>query len=118
MTTNEIASRLYELCQQGKFDVAQTELFDDNATSTEPDMTGNLVTVAGLETIVAKGKQFQSMIEAHHGGHINEPKVFGNSIFMEMGLDATMKEIGRIYMTEMCHYLVVDGKIISERVYY
>ena len=54
MTTQEIANRLYELCQQGKFDIAQTELFDANATSTEKDMTGNLVTVTGLDAIAVK----------------------------------------------------------------
>ena len=118
MTTQEIANRLYELCQQGKFDVAQTELFDANATSTEKDMTGNLVTVTGMDAIIAKGKQFQSMIEAHHGGHINEPMVFSNNIFMEMGMDVTMKGMDRMYMKEMCHYVVADGKIISERFYY
>ena len=82
MTTQEIANRLYELCKQGQFDTAQTELYDANATSTEKDMTGNMVTVTGMDAIVAKGKQFQSMIEAHYGGHINEPMCFGAQIMM------------------------------------
>ena len=118
MTTQEIASRLYELCKEGKFDVAQTELYNVNATSTEKDMTGNLVTVNGMEAIIAKGKQFQSMIEAHYGGHTNEPTVFSDNIFMELGMDVKMKGMDRMYMKEMCHYVVADGKIISERFYY
>ena len=118
MTTQEIASRLYELCKQGKFNDAQNELYAATATSTETDQTGNLVTVTGVEAIVAKGKQFQSMIEEHYGGHINEAMVFGNNIFMELGMDVKMKGMDRMYMKEMCHYVVADGKIISERFYY
>ena len=119
MTTQEIANRLYELCKQGDFNTAQTELYDAvNATSTETDMTGSLVTVTGMDAIVAKGKQFQSMIEAHYGGHINEPMVFGKNIFMELGMDVKMKGMDRMYMKEMCHYVVADRKIISERFYY
>ena len=37
---------------------------------------------------------------------------------MEMGMDVTMKEMGRMNMTEMCRYEVKDGKIISEEFYY
>ncbi len=118
MTTQEIANRLYELCQQGKFDTAQTELYNTNATSTEKDMTGNAVTVTGMDAIVAKGKHFQSMIEEIHGGYTNEPKIFGNNIFMEMGMDVTLKGMGRMDMKEMCQYAVADGKIVSERFYY
>ena len=118
MTTQEVANRLYELCKVGQFDVAQKELYAENATSTEPDQTGSLVTVNGMEAIVAKGKQFQSMIETHHGGYINEPRVFGKHIFLEMGMDVTMKGMGRMDMKEMCQYAVADGKIISEQFYY
>jgi hypothetical protein len=119
MTTQEVATRLYEYCKQGQFEPAQKELYDAaNATSTEPDMSGSLVTVTGVEAIIAKGKQFQSMIEAHHGGYINEPRVFGKHIFMEMGMDVTMKGMGRMNMNEMCHYVVDNGKIISEQFYY
>ena len=118
MTTQEIANRLYELCKQGQFETAQNELYADNATSTELSPSGELQTVNGREAITAKGKQFQSMIEAHYGGHINEPIAFGNNIFMEMGMDVKMKGMDRMYMKEMCHYVVADGKIISERLYY
>lgn len=58
------------------------------------------------------------MIEEIHGGFTNEPKVFGNHVFMEMGMDVTMKSMGRVDMKEMCSYEVKDGKIVSERFYY
>lgn len=118
MTTQEIANRLYELCAQGQFEIAQEELFAINATSTEKNMQGELVTVSGIDAIKEKGKHFQSMIVERHGGSIKEPNVYGNNIFMELGLDATMKEMGRMNMLELCAYEVKDGRIISERFYY
>lgn len=118
MTTQEIASRLYELCERHDSETAHKELYSENATSTEKNMHGQIETVTGMPAIKEKNKVFQSMVEEMHGGYINEPKVFGNNIFMEMGMDATMKGMGRMNMTEMCHYETKDDKIISERFYY
>ena len=118
MTTQEIADKLYELCKMGQFNQAQDELFSENASSTEKDMSGEWKTVEGLVNLKAKGEEFRNMVEEHHGGHCNEPKVFGNSIFMEMGMDATMKGRGRWEMSEMCQYVVENEKIISETFYY
>lgn len=118
MTTQEIASRLFELCQQGQFETAQNELYAETATSTESNMQGQLETATGIEAIKEKGKKFQSMVEEMHSAYTNEPKVFGKYIFMEMGMDVTMKGMGRMDMKEMCSYEVKDGKIISERFYY
>jgi hypothetical protein len=118
MTTQEIASRLYELCEQGQSDIAHNELYAADCTSTEKNMQGALETITGLDAIRAKNKQFQTMIEEMHGGYTKDPSVFGNFIFMEMGMDATMKGMGRMDMKEMCEYEVKDGKIISERFFY
>jgi limonene-1,2-epoxide hydrolase len=81
-------------------------------------MQGEIETVTGMDTIKEKGKKFQSMVEEMHSAYTNEPKVFGHYIFMEMGMDVTMKGMGRMDMKEMCNYEVKDGKIISERFYY
>ncbi len=118
MTTQEVANRLYELCQQSQFEAAQTELFAETATSTESNRQGGRETITGLAAIKEKGIHFRSMIVEVHGGYTGEPKVFGKYIFMEIGLDATMKEMGRMNMTEMARYEVKDGKIISEEFYY
>lgn len=40
MSTREVATRLYELCQKGEFQKVQDELFADNATSTESNLNG------------------------------------------------------------------------------
>jgi hypothetical protein len=53
-----------------------------------------------------------------HSAYTNPPAVFGNYIFMEMGIDVTMKGMGRMNIKEMCKYEVKDGKIISEEFFY
>jgi hypothetical protein len=118
MTIQEIASRLHELCQQGQSGLAHDELFAPTATSTEKNMQGETITVNGMEAIKEKGRNFQEHVEEIHGGYAKEPAIYGNYIFMEMGLDATMKGMGRMNMKEMCQYEVKDGKIISERFFY
>lgn len=118
MTTQEIAARLYELCKQGQFETVHNELFGTDITSTEKNMQGQPETKTGLDAIKEKGKNFQNMLEEMHSSYTNPPAVFGNYIFMEMGLDATMKGMGRMNMREMCSYEVKDGKIISEQFYY
>jgi hypothetical protein len=118
MTTQEVANRLYELCKQGQFETAQNELYHADATSTESNMQGIRETVNGIEAIKKKGEDFMNSVEEMHGGYTNEPKVFGNYIFMELGMDATFKGMGKIEMNEMCRYEVKDGKIISEEFYY
>ena len=37
MNTRQISERLVELCRQGQFEAAQTELYADDAVSIEPD---------------------------------------------------------------------------------
>ncbi|MEO6330469.1 MAG: SnoaL-like domain-containing protein [Ginsengibacter sp.] len=118
MTTQEIANRLYELGKQGDFGTAQDELFSDDATSTESNMQGEIETAHGMKAIKEKGEKFRSMLEEMHGAYTNEPTVFGKYIFMEMGLDATMKNMGRMDMKEVGLYETKDGKIISERFFY
>ena len=52
-------------------------------------------TVEGLDAIKKKGKQFGEMVEEMHGGYSNEPTVAGNHFAVGMGMDVTMKGMGR-----------------------
>ena len=118
MTTQEVASRLYELCATHQHDVAYAELFAPNAKNIEPPHANNMASVDGIAAILEKTKQFNASIEEIHSGYTHEPKVFGPYIFMEMGMDVTFKGMGRKQMNEMCKYEVKDGKIISEEFFY
>ena len=116
MTTKEIANRLIELCSKGDFETAQKELFADNAISIEPYATPNFEKeIKGLQAIIEKGKKFEMMVEKMHGMTFSDPLIAGNSIAFVLNMDVTMKGMERTTWTELCVYVVKDGKIISEQ---
>jgi hypothetical protein len=120
MSIDKIAQRLVALCREGKYEQAQKELYDDEALSLEPEglPPGALGDAEGLDAIIEKGHQFQSMIETFHGGHVSDPVIAGNWFSIAMTLDVTMKGRGRVEMTEICVYRVTDGKIDVEQFFY
>ncbi len=118
MTTQEVANRFNELAQIGGFDTIVKELYADDAVSIEPAHAEGLQTVQGLEAIRAKGVQFNESVEEMHGGYSNPPIVAGNHFALTMGMDVTMKGMGRMQMDEVCVYEVKDGKIVKEQFFY
>jgi len=116
MTTEQIASRLAELCRQGQFETAQKELFADNAVSVEPEASADFAKeTKGLRAIIEKGHKFESMVEQVHGCSTSAPLVAGNAIAFTLTMDVTMKGRGRVKLNEICAYEVKDGKIVSEQ---
>ena len=118
MTTQEVANRFNELSQQGNWMQIQEELFSDDAQSIEPPHAQGLQSVHGREAIKQKGEMFQSMVEEMHGGYSSEPVVAGNHFALAMGMDVTMKGMGRSKMDEIAVYEVKDGKIVKEQFFY
>ena len=118
MTIQEIASRLTDYCREGNYTAAQQELFSEDAESVEPAHAPGMQSVKGREAIIAKGKQFQSMVEEIHGGSVSDPIVAGNHFAVAMGMDVTMKGAGRMQMDEIAFYEVKDGKITKEQFFY
>ena len=115
MTTQEIAQKLTTLCKDGQFEIAQKELFSKDAVSIEPSAgQGFAKETRGLDAILKKGEQWQDMLAESHGMEISDPVVAGNSFALTMRMDVTMKQGGRMDMTELCLYKVKDGKIVSE----
>ena len=118
MTTQDVANRYHELSQTGQWDKVQDELFADNARSIEPPGSPGLQSVEGLPAIKEKGKKFSEMVEEMHGGYTTAPVVGGNFFSVGMGIDCTMKGMGRQKMDEVAVYKVKDGKIVSEQFFY
>ena len=115
MTTQQVATRLVELCRKGEFETAQTELFVVDAISIEPYATPEFEKeTKGLPAIIKKGDKFQSMVEQMHGLTVSDPIVASNSFACTMRMDITMKGKERMDMTELCVYQLKDGKIVSE----
>ena len=118
MTTQEVADRFNQLAKEGKFDQIQDELFASNAVSIEPPHAQGLKNAEGLDAIKQKGKQFNEQVEEMHGGFSSDPVVGGNFFSVAMGMDATMKGMGRVKMDEIAVYEVKDGKIVKEQFFF
>ena len=117
-TTQEVANRFNELAQTGQWEQIQNELFADNAVSIEPPASQGLQSVEGLSAIKEKGKKFSEMVEEMHGGYSAAPVVGGRFFSVGMGMDCTMKGMGRQKMDEIAVYEVKDGKIVKEQFFY
>jgi hypothetical protein len=120
MTTQEVATRFNELAQTGQWDKVQSELYADNAVSIEPESAAamGMSNAEGLEAIKKKGEAFNQMVEEMHGGYSTEPVVAGNHFTVAMGVDCTMKGMGRSKMDEIAVYEVKDGKIVKEQFFF
>ena len=118
MTTQDVANRMNELFKTNNWNQVQEELFADDCESIEPAHAQGLQTVKGRDAIRKKGEDFQATIEEMHGGWCSEPLVGGNYISFAMGMDVTMKGMGRMKMEEICVYEVKDGKIMKEQFFY
>ncbi len=115
MTTQQVATRLVELCRTGGFETAQKELFAEDVISIEPYPTPEFEKeTKGLPAIIEKGHKFESMVEQMHRLTVSDPIVASNSFACIMRLDMTMKGKERMDMTELCVYQLKDGKIVSE----
>ena len=116
MTTEQIAKRLKELCEQGQFEHAIKELFSTDAESIEPSASPDFAReTRGTDAILAKGKKWNEMVEEQHGFEISEPVIAEDSFALTMHIDVTMKERGRMNHKELCVYKVSDGRIVSEQ---
>ena len=117
MTTQEVANRLVELCRTGQYETAMAELYGTNIKSVEPE-GAFYPTVEGLDAVIEKGKKCQEGVEEVHGGTVSDPLVAGPYFTIAMGMDITLKGMGRMQMEEICVYKVEDGKIVYEEFLY
>jgi hypothetical protein len=118
MTTQEVANRMSELFKENQWDKVQDELYADDCESIEPANAPGMKSAKGREALKQKGAAFQQMIEEMHGGWVSELLVGGNYITCAMGLDVTMKGMGRINMNEVCVYEVKGGKVVKEQFFF
>ncbi len=119
MTTQEIANKWKEYCTTGRWDLAQSELYSDDAVSIEMEgAEGFPARVEGREAIVAKGQQWNSMVQEFHGVEIEGPIVAGDHFSATMNMDITMKGQERKKDSEIAVFRVKDGKIVQEQFFY
>jgi hypothetical protein len=120
MTTQEVANRYYELTSENKFDILLDELYSNDIECIEPANNGisSLQNIKGLDTKKQKDKNFGEAMEEMHSAYCDAPIVAGKYFSLKMGMDVTLKGVGRINMDEICVFEVEDGKIIKEQFFY
>jgi ketosteroid isomerase-like protein len=118
MNTLEIASRLIELCKQGKSDEAKS-LYANDAVSVEAFAPPGMAQEAkGLVAIKGKGEWWRANHEIHSAS-ITGPWPHGNRFIVGFQYDVTNKPSGqRMKMDEVGLFTVEGGKIVREEFFY
>lgn len=118
MTTKEVANRLVELCRAGQFDQCYHEIFHEDAAAYEmPGFPHNAVT-KGRGALLAKSEAFSKGMKEFHGVTITDPLVHEDVFAVGMTIDVTREDGNRVQESEICTYVVKDGKISSEHFTY
>jgi ketosteroid isomerase-like protein len=117
MSTQEVATRLIELCREGKNLDAINELYSDNIVSKEPKGSQTEL-VEGKDAVIAKNQQWFDMVQQIHSINIGDPVIAGNFFACAMDMDVTYKQQGRLAMSEIAVYQVKDGRIVADEFFY
>lgn len=117
MTTTEIAQRMVDLCRQGKYTEAYSELFAPDFKSVEP-VGSEMPEVTGIEGIQQRAALFHNKISAVHSGYYNDPQVAGRFFSLALGFEATFTDGERRHFDEIGVYEVRDGKIVREQFFF
>jgi hypothetical protein len=121
MTTQEVASRYYELAGQNKWLEIQDEFHDDTVISQEPEHAaarGVQVMTKGREAVKVKTNANREMIDTIHSQYCSEPLVAGNFFSVVLKRDVTFKNRPRMSLEEICVFQVREGKIVLEQFFY
>jgi len=118
MNAQQIATRLVQLCREGKNVEAINELYDDDIVSVEPEGSPMAGKTVGKQAVLDATNRWFDSVEQLHSVEISDPLVTDGFFACTMKIDATYKEHGRNVMSEMCVYQVRDGKIVSDQFFY
>ena len=118
MNAQEVASRLVQLCREGKNVEAINELYDDDIVSIEPEGSPMAGKTVGKEAVLESTNRWFDSVEQLHSVEISDPLVSDGFFACTMKIDATYKEHGRNVMSELCVYQVRDGRIVSDQFFY
>ncbi|MEM6972088.1 MAG: nuclear transport factor 2 family protein [Pseudomonadota bacterium] len=116
MDTQAIAEAFTGLMKEGKFDEAQDRFWAEDIRSIEA-APGPHADVTGREAMAAKHAWWEEN-STEHSTEIRGPIVNGDMFMVHFDMDVTMKDMGRMQMSETGLYTVKDGKIVEERFFY
>jgi ketosteroid isomerase-like protein len=119
MTTTEVATKLVNLCRQGKFLEAIDSLYARDIVSVEPAaMPPMPAEMRGLEAVRGKSVWWADNHEVHSATVVG-PFVAGDRFIVNFDMDVTNKKTGkRMVMFEAGLYTVVNGKVARDEFFY
>ncbi|MCB0790338.1 MAG: nuclear transport factor 2 family protein [Flavobacteriales bacterium] len=118
MTTQEVAHRLVDLCRAGKNGEAVDELYAEQVVSREPEGARPPTRRNGFKEVKAAKDQWTAMVEQYHGQEYGDPIVAGDHFAVRMGMDVSVKGMGRSKLDEIAVFKVKDGKVVEEHFHY
>ena len=118
MNAQQVASRLVQLCREGKNVEAINELYDDNIVSIEPEGSPMAGKTVGKQAVLESTNRWFDSVQQLHSVDISNPLVSDDFFACTMNVDATYKEHGRNVMNELCVFEVRDGKIVNDQFFY
>lgn len=115
MTTEEVAKKLVELCNQGAYEEATKTLYSKDIVSLEAhEMGGMPAEIQGFDEVCAKTRWWIENHEIHSSKAIG-PFVARDTFVVRFDIDVTHKPSGkRMQASEVGIYKVKDGNVTRE----
>jgi ketosteroid isomerase-like protein len=114
-TTEEVATRLVDLCREGEWMKAVEELYAEDIVSVEPRAMENMpAEMRGIDQVRGKTEWWEKNFEVHDA-KVTGPFVARDTFVVGFDVDVTDKTSNnRMQMSEVGIYTVKDGKVARE----
>jgi hypothetical protein len=115
MNTEEVATRLVELCRKGDFRGAMESLYAKDIVSVEAHQMENMpAEMRGIDQVRGKTDWWEKNMQVHDA-KVGGPFVARDTFVVQFDIDVTDKESKkRMQMSEVGIYTVKDGKVARE----
>jgi ketosteroid isomerase-like protein len=115
MNTEEVATRLVELCRNNEWRKALDELYAKDIVSVEAHEMENMpAEMRGIDQVRGKTDWWEKNMEVH-SAKVSGPFVARDTFVVQFDIDATDKASNkRMQMSEVGIYTVKDGKVARE----
>ena len=115
MNTEEVATKLVELCRKGEWRRALEELYAKEIVSVEAHEMENMpAEMRGIDQVRGKTDWWEKNMEVH-SAKVGGPFVARDKFVVQFDIDVTEKGSNkRMQMSEVGIYTVKDGKVARE----
>jgi ketosteroid isomerase-like protein len=115
MNTEEVATKLVELCRNGEWMKAVDELYSKEIVSVEAREMENMpAEMRGIDQVRGKTEWWEKNMQVH-SANVGDPFVAGDKFVVQFDVDVTDKASNkRMQMSEVGIYTVKDGKVARE----